>query len=279
MGCPLHEWLEIAQNTLGLSSDFQFFRTKFQDKEAFNEDIKTLAYYTYAWAGFYLLIKYIPIDVRINGKIPTLKENVDLRNRVVSFFHGIVAMLMGTYHWLFLRTECGELNTPLQKTCMMFSMSYFIYDFIAMYMEGILDTAMTIHHPLCVLGLAIPLIENVSGNFCMLAIFISEISNPPMTLRHILRLTGKRYTKLYEFAEVSFILLFFFGRVIVAAPICVQTFKCETNHIFLKTTCAALQLYSFFFLIQMKNTLSRRYKEVLSRKRLGIQIKWFEPLS
>ena len=117
------------------------------------------------------------------------------------------------------RTECGELNTPYQRNVMIFSFSYFTYDLIAMHFEGLLDTAMTIHHPLCMFGLFLPLYENVSGNFCLMAIFISEISNPPMTMRHMLRLTGRRYTKGYEVAEVSFICLYFYGRFIAGTPI------------------------------------------------------------
>ena len=157
-------------------------------------------------------------------------------------------MLFGAYHWLFLRTECGEVNTPFQRFGMAFSVSYFIYDFFCMMLEGILDNAMIIHHPLSIIGLSIPLFGNISGNYCLLAMFISEISNPPMTLRHILRLTGKRYTKAYEWSEVSFISLFFFGRVVIATPIVYQTLKCNVNHIFLKTTCVCLMIYSFYFI-------------------------------
>jgi hypothetical protein len=119
-------------------------------------------------------------------------------------------------------------------------MSYFIYDFFAMYFDGLLDIAMIIHHPLCILGLFIPLYENISGNFCMLAIFISEISNPPMTLRHLLRLTGRRYTKSYEVSEICFISLYFYGRLICATPIVYFTMKCQSNHVFFKITCIGL---------------------------------------
>jgi hypothetical protein len=118
-----------------------------------------------------------------------------------------------------------------------------------MMFEGLLDKAMIIHHPLSIIGLSLPLIENVSGNYCLLAMFISEISNPPMTLRHILRLTGKRYTKAYEWSEVSFILLFFFGRTVVATPIVYETMKCDVNHLLLKISCGSLMLYSFYFMI------------------------------
>jgi hypothetical protein len=102
---------------------------------------------------------------------------------------------------------------------MIFSLSYFVYDMIAMGIEGILDISMMIHHPLCMIGLLIPMYENVSGNFCMLAIFLSEISNPAMHLRHMLRLSGRRYTKAYEVVEVSFISMYFYARIISIGPI------------------------------------------------------------
>ena len=87
--------------------------------------------------------------------------------------------------------------------------------------EGILDKAMTAHHILCVVGLLIPIYENLSANYCMLAIFLAEISNPSMTARHLLRLTGRRYTKSYETAELSFICLYIFGRFICCPPVAV----------------------------------------------------------
>jgi hypothetical protein len=149
----------------------------------------------------------------------TTKQDLDLRNRIVSFFHGFLAMLAGGYHFIQEGAECGAQNTLLQRNVLCFSISYFIYDTIAMAVEGILDTSMIIHHPLCLFGLFIPLYENVSGNFCMLAIFLSEISNPAMHLRHMLRLSGRRYTKAYEIVEVSFISMYIYARIIAIGPI------------------------------------------------------------
>jgi len=166
-----------------------------------------------------MFVKILPLEWMMHGKKITAEQNIDLRNRIVSLVHGFMAFMFAAYHVTMMRTECGELNTPYQRNVMVFSMSYFTYDLIAMYLEGLLDTAMTIHHPLCVLGLFLPLYENISGNFCMMAIFISEISNPPMTIRHIFRLTGRRYTKGYEAAELSFILLYVYGRIIAGVPI------------------------------------------------------------
>ena len=168
----------------------------------------------------------LPLDGIMTGKNPTPEQNTDLRNRLVSFIHGLFAFMFTCYAFLLHRTECGELNTPFQRNVMIWSMSYFTYDLICMHYEGLLDTAMMIHHPLCMFGLFLPTYENISGNFCLMAIFISEISNPPMTMRHLFRLTGRRYTKGYEVAEISFICLYVYGRIIAGIPIIYQTMIC-----------------------------------------------------
>ena len=196
---------------------------------------------TVMWCLFYLFIKCLPLDGIIIGK-HTIEQNVDFKNRLVSFVHGLCAFGFTGYAFLMHRTECGELNTEYQRNVMIFSMSYFTYDLIGMYLEKLLDTAMMIHHPLCMFGLFLPMYENISGNYCLMAIFISEISNPPMTIRHLFRHTGRRYTKGYEVAEISFICLYIYGRIIAGMPIIHQTLTCSTNHVFLKITCIGLSL-------------------------------------
>ena len=53
-------------------------------------------------------------------------------------------------------------------------------------------------HPLSMFGLCIPINEKISECYCLRAIFIPDITNPPMTMRHLFRLTGRRCTKGYE---------------------------------------------------------------------------------
>ena len=150
---------------------------------------------------------------------PSKADNLDLRNRIVSIIHGTSALGAGAYHFIQGGAECGVLNTSLQRAVLCFSLSYFTYDLVCMWIEGILDKAMMIHHPLCLLGLFIPLYENISGMECMLAIFLSEISNPMMHIRQILRISGRRYTKAYEITEVTFISLYFYARFIAIGPV------------------------------------------------------------
>jgi len=249
-------------------------RKEFHDEKAFMEDIKWCIICTAIWSSLYLVIKLTKFH-RILIKDGSIEQVKDLENRVVSSLHGLGALLLSGYHCMFVRTTCGELNSVYQRNVMIFSVSYFAYDLIAMAFEGILDAAMIIHHPLCVFGFVLPLYENISGNYAMMALFSSEISNPPMHMRHIMRLTGRRYTKAYELSEITFILLYFFGRIVIAFPIAYSNLVCPVNHMIFKLTCVGLMTQSMYFALQMLQVLQRRYKEILHRKQLGIRLNWF----
>jgi hypothetical protein len=112
----------------------------------------------------------------------------------------------------------------------------------------------------------------------MQAIFLTELSNPPMHVRHLLRLSGRTYTKAYEFVELIFICLYVYARFIAIGPIIYKTLMCQSNHIMVKLCCIGLFLQSLFFITQMKKTLMRRYKEVLARKD-HIKLNWITPLN
>ena len=138
---------------------------------------------------------------------------------------------------------------------------------------------MAIHHPLCVLGLYLPLYENIQGNYSMLAVYITEISNPAMTSRHLLRLSGRRYTFAYEVCEIAFMGLYIWGRALSPWGIIWNTLQCKQNHLFFKLTCAGLTIQSLFFVNKMKTVMSKRYQEIVKRKQVGIKYHWFELLS
>lgn len=202
----------------------------------------------------------------INGKEATRLEELDLRNRVVSLFHAICCIIYSSYHYFYFNPpECGAMNTDFQRKSMVFSMSYFIYDTLAMCYDGLMDGAMAIHHPLCIFGMYLPLYENTQGNFAMLAVYLTEISNPSMTMRHLLRLSGRRYTIAYEICEISFLALYTYGRAIIIWPIFWHTQSCSANHIWFKMTCVGLVIQSLFFVAKMKSTAMRRYYEIQSR--------------
>lgn len=226
----------------GMFKSFKILRTDHQDAQVFNDDMTSVLYSVIAWCVFYAIIrKYPKGKPMINGKEATHLEEMDLRNRVVSFFHAICCIGYSTYHYIYFNPpECGALNTVFQRRCMVFSMSYFIYDTLAMCYDGLMDSAMAIHHPLCIFGMYLPLFENTQGNFAMLAVYFTEISNPSMTMRHLLRLSGRRYTIAYEVCEISFLALYTWGRAITIWPIIYRTMICQSNHVWFKLSCVGL---------------------------------------
>ena len=174
------------------------------------------------WTALYLIIKQLPFDKWLGSKMkPRDKaDDLDLRNRLVSFIHGLALFFLSGYHYMVIPSECGQFNSIFQRRMMCFTLSYFCYDFVAMYFENLLDKTMTIHHSLCMLLIFVALYENLGGNIALSTFFAAEISNPSMHTKHMLRIIGLRYTKAYEFAELSFLIIYIYGRMYLGNRIC-----------------------------------------------------------
>jgi hypothetical protein len=129
---------------------------------------------------------------------------LDLRNRIVSFVHGTAVLFLSGYNTLFNHSQCGEKNSQFEMFILQFSNGYFAYDLLAMAYLGILDRSMTIHHLICIGGLSGGLFTGYSADILIGTLFLTEISNPAMHVRVILRLIGLRYTKAYETAEITY---------------------------------------------------------------------------
>ena len=132
-------------------------------------------------------------------------DYLDMRNRIVSFFHGTITMFLAGYHVYFLHSECGQRNTRYESFIISNSCGYFLYDLLAMAYLGLLDRGMLLHHSMCIAGMMICLIEGYSANFIVAALFVAEISNPAMHFRMVMKHINKRYTKAYEAAEITYI--------------------------------------------------------------------------
>ena len=211
----------------------------------FKEDIKTLLACTVIWTVMWLCIKWWPGKL---FKAVDKKHEVDLQNRYVSLVHGFGAIIYGTYHFVYVPPVCGSMITPLQRYSILFSISYFMYDLVAMYIEGLLDFAMSFHHILVVFAFMLPLYDNIMGDYTMLAIFFTEISNPPMHLRHILRSQGKRYTLAYEAMEIVYVALYIVCRGALVVPVSYNTIMCPENHLILKISCSGLTFQAYYFI-------------------------------
>merc|ERR1712032_510867 len=90
----------------------------------------------------------------------TEKINLDMRNRMVSFIHGVLILLLSAYQVYFAFTECGDATNSTEYFILTLSGGYFCYDFIAMAWYGLLDRDMAVHHMLCVGGILVVIAQN-----------------------------------------------------------------------------------------------------------------------
>ena len=154
------------------------------------------------------------------------KVHLDLRNRMVSFIHGIVILLLSSYQVYFAFTECGDATNSTEYFILALSGGYFAYDFLSMAWFKLLDFDMALHHLLCIAGILVVLGQNMGAGFVVQGLFVAEVSNPAMHMRIMLRNLGKRYTRAYEVAEYAYFMSFFFGRMIIGHPVVYATVTC-----------------------------------------------------
>jgi len=167
-------------------------------------------------------------------------DDLDTRNRIGAATHGLTLFFFGANFYYRFPGSCGDPNSDYAKRMIYFSVGYFQYDFWAMVYFGLVDSAMTMHHWACIFGMSIPLTYGMSANYIVKGMFVAEASNSFMHIRSILRAFGLRYTKLYEFMDISFMIFYLFFRLIIGVPLYYEVFMCEHNHIVPKITCAFL---------------------------------------
>lgn len=155
------------------------------------------------------ILNLIIMNLNLPDKHLPREEMLDMRNRIVSFFHGFAIMLLAGYNTYFVHSQCGEKNTAFEETLMGISNGYFAYDLVAMAYLGICDRAMFIHHMICITGLSSGLFTGHAADILVGALFLTEISNPCMHVRVVLKHLGLRYTKAYETLELSYIRKYF----------------------------------------------------------------------
>ena len=107
---------------------------------------------------------------------------------------------------------------------------------------GLIDRAMTMHHWACIIGMSLPLTYGMSANFIVMGMFVAEGSNSFMHIRAILRTFGFRFTKLYEFMDISFMTIYIFFRIFLGIRLTYYQCTCEYNHIVTKVAAVGLIL-------------------------------------
>ena len=180
------------------------------------------------WSSIQLILVKWP-DLKCYKIEP--KTELDLRNRMVSFLHGLTALFLSAYQVFFVPYSCNDAISAANYLILANSGGYFLYDVVGMYLFGLLEIDMTIHHSLCIGGIVAVLLSGHDGCFVVAGLFVAEVSNPAMHMRVMLRNIGKRYTLAYETAEYIYFVMFFMGRVVMGHPVVWETVTCGSMHI------------------------------------------------
>jgi len=138
---------------------------------------------------------------------------------------------------------------------------------------------MFIHHSMCIVGIYTSLCEGISCNYIVMALYVSEISNPIMHCRMIVKHLGMRYTKLYEILELTYVMLYVYGRVILGTSVVIKTSTCQENNYIVRLISIGIALQSYFYISRMFINLRNRALEYSERKEKGVKLRWLEPLT
>ena len=191
------------------------------------------------WTSFYVVVAHYPLLLKPKECKLSLKDDLDVRNRMVSIIHGLVLLFVGGQQYLYEPGYCGSPSNEMQLFLMHFSTGYFLYDTLALFYYRLVDPAMLVHHLMCIIGMTLTMIYNMSANYIIMAMFIGEASNPFMHIRSIIKAYGLRYTKIYESIEALFILFYCGCRLGLGVNAVYMTIACEKNHIVLRI-CAGI---------------------------------------
>src|SRR5947208_8845679 len=78
------------------------------------------------------ILNFIVMSLNLPDKHLLRKDYLDLRNRISSLVHGLIALFLAGYHTYFLAIECGGKNTTFDRFILAMSAGYFLYDLAAM---------------------------------------------------------------------------------------------------------------------------------------------------
>ena len=173
------------------------------------------------------------------------ETELDFRNRLVSFCHGMLALILSAKQVFQIPYACGDSTTVFEYFILVNSGGYFTYDLVGMKVFGLLTFDMLIHHLMCIGGIVVMVLEGHDTCHVVAGLFIAEVSNPPMHIRVMLRNLGMRYTLSYEVAEICYFSIFFMGRMVFGHSIVYATISCESAHWLGKLVSLGVLLQSY----------------------------------
>lgn len=162
---------------------------------------------------FYSLLN---LGIRSSLKIPLSlegKDKFDFIGQHISLIHSIEAITMCIFSYTYSKgiDYYGETDY-LQVITLAFSLGYFTYDMIYAEIYGVHDWPMRFHHIFVLAGGICLLSQTRGGAIGPICLFLTELSNPFLQVRLILKGRKMESTRLYKVNETIFGLVFIMNR-------------------------------------------------------------------
>lgn len=224
-----------------------------------------------AWSVLFLFVNY---NLDLSSKLGKKKID-DIKNRIVSIFHGLFALVVTAYHIFRDQPQFTDSTTTIQHIIMLTSCAYFFYDFLACAYYGLVDMGLVLHHSMCLLGmLSCEYYDNATTG--LMGLGMAEVSNFPMHFRVILRIFDMRYTKTYELAEILYIVSYAVARGLGTTWLVFAAVPVTSTPILIRLTCMGLWLQSLYFVYEMYGILKRKIRHFKEMSQKKISYNWFD---
>jgi hypothetical protein len=218
---------------------------------------------------------YVIIHLTLKTKL-TLIQELDMKNRIVSIFHGLASFGLSLYY---LIVKDFDLDTPMDyfsSGIICLSFSYFLYDLIACLFYGLWDMKLVIHHVLCVAGLLALFIYKQGFFVCVAGLMLAEASNLPMHVRCICRNFGMKHTKICEYSETLYMIIYIIFRGIFAPILFILSLYAPTCPLFISLVLLGILVQSFMFIGTMIQIMKKKIRNSKERKDKKVELLWFE---
>jgi hypothetical protein len=223
--------------------------------------------YQFLWFGLWGIVLYL-----CKGNP---KYNEDTKNRAISIIHGLASLFISLIDLFWFHSHIEDKNSRFENSAIVMSVSYFIYDTIGCWLVNLDDRDLYIHHSATVFGLLSSLVSQKGGHFVYFGFLMAEISNFPMHVRKILSNMGLRYTRLFEYSETLYFILYCFARGVLG-PIAVFKGVTHLQHvpITLVLVCIMLLYQSFGFIKTMIKMVKAKISHSEERRQKGVEFWW-----
>ena len=162
---------------------------------------------------FYSILIIIYTSVIKRPQDMESKEYRDYIGQHISLTHSVIACILSLI--VYIQDNGIDYESTFNYRYLVVfghSMGYFAYDMIYAEIFGVHDLAMRFHHVCVLIGGTMFYTADNGGSVGILCIALTELSNPCMQVRLILKARKQEENLLYKISEIIFASVFIFNR-------------------------------------------------------------------